>query len=290
MVAVVIVNFNAGELLTACVQSVLVSTVPVQVFVSDNGSTDNSLLLLKEMFSNHPDVFIQENSKNLGFARANNAVLSRIQDAYILFLNPDCVIQPDTIEKVVAEMESDKQVGMAGCLIRNLDGTEQTGCRRTVPTPWRTLMRILPLGKVFSNPKFQGFDLTQQPLLDKPVYLEGISGAFMLVRRQALEAVGPLDEGYFLHCEDLDWFMRFKQASWKILFIPTVEIMHVKGACSKSRPVRVLWHKHKGMVRFYRKFFRREYSTLLLGTVIVSIWMRFLALAMISMISRGKIG
>lgn len=106
--------------------------------------------------------------------------------------------------------------------------------------------------------------------------MEAISGAFMLVKRSSLETVGPLDTGYFLHCEDLDWCMRFKQAGYLILFVPDVVITHVKGGCSVNRPVFVEWHKHKGMVRFYRKFFQKRYPSVLLFLVYVAVWIRFL--------------
>jgi len=91
--------------------------------------------------------------------------------------------------------------------------------------------------------------------------------------------VGLLDEAYFLHCEDLDWFMRFRQQGWRVLFVPDVSIVHAKGVCSSSRPVRVEWHKHKGMLRFYRKFFRHQYPLPLMVLVFVMVWIRFLFVA-----------
>jgi GT2 family glycosyltransferase len=181
-------------------------------------------------------------------------------------------------------------VGMAGCLIRNPDGTEQAGCRRAVPTPWRTMVRTLCLNKLFPrHPRFQSFVLGGQPLPAEPVPQEAISGAFMLVRRAALEEVGALDEGYFLHCEDLDWCMRFRQASWQILFVPHAEALHYKGYCSRDRPVFVSWHMHKGMARFYRKFFRHQYPAPLMVGVFGAVWVRFVILAFLYW-SRSRFG
>ena len=97
----------------------------------------------------------------------------------------------------------------------------------------------------------------------------------MLVKRQAVEDVGLWDEGYFLHCEDLDWCMRFRQKGWKILFVPEARITHALGACSRSRRVFVEWHKHKGMVRFYGKFFRHQYPGALMWLVTLGVWLRF---------------
>lgn len=101
----------------------------------------------------------------------------------------------------------------------------------------------------------------------------------MLVRRDALEQVGLLDANYFMHCEDIDWCMRFRQAGWNIIFVPNVEVLHYKGACSKGHPIRVLYHMHRGMIRFYRKFFRRQYPVPLMAIVISTVWARFLTLA-----------
>jgi len=281
-VSVVIVNFNAGELLTECVRPVLSSNMPVEVFVSDNGSTDGSIHFLEDAIQDER-LHIICNGKNLGFAKANNRVLAGTKGTHLLFLNPDCLIQADTLEHLIAKMDSRHDVGMAGCLICNPDGSEQAGCRRRVPTPWRTLVRLFFLDKLFPNhPKFQNISLSLTPLPDKPIEVEAISGAFMLVRRTAMEDVGLMDEAYFLHCEDLDWCMRFRQKGWKILFVPDVAITHAKGTCSHARPVRVEWHKHKGMVRFYRKFFRHQYPLPLMWCVICAVWLRFVAVAIVS--------
>ncbi|MFQ6023459.1 MAG: glycosyltransferase family 2 protein [Acidiferrobacterales bacterium] len=283
-VSVIIVNFNGGHLVAAAVEAIVASDVPVEVIVADNGSADGSVRLLRGRFAGNPRVKIIENGKNLGFTRANNLVLAHdVTDTdYVLLLNPDCIVDPDTLPRVLAAMEACPEAAMAGCLIRNPDGTEQAGCRRAVPTPWRTFVRVLHLNKLFANhPRFRSFVLVGTPLPKKPIFQEAISGAFMLVRRAPAEQiVGPLDEGYFLHCDDLDWCMRFRQAGLQILFVPDAEATHYKGYCSQDRPIRVLWHLHKGMVRFYRKFFRHQYPAPLMGAVILAVWARFVVLAM----------
>ena len=91
--------------------------------------------------------------------------------------------------------------------------------------------------------------------------------------------MGLVDEIYSLHCEDLDWCMVFRMKGWKILFVPDAETIHAKGTCGINRPIRVEWHKHGGMVRFYRKFFRHQYSAPLMWLVICAVWIRFFAIA-----------
>jgi hypothetical protein len=127
---------------------------------------------------------------------------------------------------------------------------------------------------------FSDFLLHKQPLPDGPAEVEAISGACMLVRHDALINVGPLDEGYFMHCEDLDWCMRFRKLGWTIMFVPGARAVHHQGMCSKKSPIFVEWHKHKGMIRFYNKFFRHQYPGVLLWLVTLGVWLRFGFLAL----------
>ena len=99
----------------------------------------------------------------------------------------------------------------------------------------------------------------------------------MFARREALATVGLMDDNYFLHCEDLDWCMRFRQAGWKILFVPQVRVVHWKGLSTKAHPVVCEYHKHYGMVRFYNKFFRHQYPGALMALVVLAVWLRFFA-------------
>lgn len=288
--SVIIVNYNAGRFLSDCVRSVLASTVPVEVIVVDNRSSDNSVDFLRRDLPGEDRLKIIENKENLGFAKANNIALPFAQGDYVLFLNPDCLIQPDTLARMLTVMEKHPQAGMAGCLIRNPDGSEQAGCRRAVPTPWWTFVRLTGLCKFSKyHPKLNSFVQKDTPLPTEPTEIEAISGAFMLVRRSALEKVGPLDEGYFMHCEDLDWCMRFRQSGFPILFVPDVEILHVGGVSSASRPALVEYYKHRGMVRFYRKFFRHQYPVGVMWLVMAGIVLRYLTKSLgVMIISKKK--
>ncbi|HBL45136.1 MAG TPA: dTDP-Rha--alpha-D-GlcNAc-pyrophosphate polyprenol alpha-3-L-rhamnosyltransferase, partial [Planctomycetaceae bacterium] len=201
----------------------------------------------------------------------------RVTGDYLLYLNPDCKIHPNAISIMIACLKSDSRLGMAGGLIQNSDGSEQIGCRRAVPTPWRSLVRVFHLSRLKNRfpHLFSDFNLHQQPLPEEPVEVEAISGACMLVSRTAYEDVGGLDENYFLHCEDLDWCMSFRKHNWKIMFVPDAKITHFQGACSRSRPLFVEWNKHKGMMRFYYKFFRHQYPLFLIWLVALGVWSRF---------------
>ena len=269
----IIVNYNAGPLLRKCVDSLLACPLDIQIIVVDNASSDGSLDELQDL----SQVCVIRKPANVGFAAACNIGVQASSAPLLLFLNPDCFFQPDAIAPLLAGLQSGDRVGMVGGLLVNEDGTEQGGGRRAVPTPWRSLVRAFGLHR-FANrwPKlFYDFHLHKQPLPDGPIEVEAISGACMLVKREVMEDVGLWDEGYFLHCEDLDWCMRFRQKGWKILFVPDARISHALGACSQSRRVFVEWHKHKGMLRFYRKFFRHQYPGVLMGLVVAGVWLRF---------------
>jgi GT2 family glycosyltransferase len=277
LTSVITVNFNAGDLLLASARAVLDSRAPVELIVIDNGSSDGSIAQLRRAVGGDPRVRIVENGANLGFARANNIAVDWATGDHLLFLNPDCLVRPETIGAIREALDAHPRAAMAGCLILNPDGSEQAGCRRSVPTPWRALVRALGLARVFPHHRklFDDFVLAHQPLPSGPAAVEAISGAFMFVRRAAMDAVGRMDEGYFLHCEDLDWCMRFRAAGREILFVPTVAVTHHKGYCSRKRSIRVLWHMHRGMVRFYGKFFRHQYPAPLLWAVTIGVWARF---------------
>jgi GT2 family glycosyltransferase len=273
IISTIIVNYNAGALLRNCVDSLLNCPLEIKIIVVDNASADDSLEALQDL----PNIKIIKNSSNIGFAAACNIGMRDTISPFVLFLNPDCFFEPGTLCKLLDAMELDERVGMVGGLLINADGTEQQGARRAVPTPWRSFVRAFGLARFATIcPRlFYDFNLHKEPLPDHPIEVEAISGACMLVRREVVQKVGEWDEGYFLHCEDLDWCMRFRQAGWKILFVPAAEIIHIAGVCGRNRPVFVEWNKHKGMVYFYRKFFRHRYPSILMNIVSAGVWIRF---------------
>lgn len=272
---VIIVNYNAGKLLSETVQSVI-SNGSRYIFVVDNNSRDESLSYLDALISDDR-VRIIRNSNNLGFAAACN-IGARASDANaLLFLNPDSVLAPGSLRSMIEVLESATSIGMVGGLLCNPDGSEQPGGRRVFPTPRRAFVRafgLSHLGKWFPS-LFSDFLLHKKPLPLSPTPVEAISGACMLVKRDALNNVGLWDDGYFLHCEDLDWCMRFRLNNWLVMFVPGARVIHVRGACSRNRPFFVEWHKHHGMVRFYSKFFKKQYPGPLWWLVVLGVWMRF---------------
>lgn len=277
MVSIIIVNYNGGAALKECVENALLSTVSVEIKVVDNASTDRSLAQLESDFADESRLKIIKNQQNQGFAKAVNLGLAQTIGDFVLILNPDCFIENDTLQHCVDFMRENQSAGMCGVLVCDPDGTPQQSSRRAEPVPLKAFVQAFGLKRFF--PQF-AVDLSQMPLPTQPIEIEGISGAFMFLRREALIEIGGLDEGYFLHCEDLDWFKRFRLSDWKLWFLPHVRVTHLKGACSSSQPLKVELYKHRGMVRYYKKFFSQIYPKPLLYLVIFAVWMRFSFIAL----------
>ena len=269
---IVILNFNTGERILECVTSALESDHIQQIVIADNGSSDGTLEKLLALEEEEPTIRVIKNGKNLGFSQGNNRALPYLTAPYTLFLNPDTLIRKEELGRMLNYMENHPDVGMVGPLILNEDGSEQRGCRRNDPIPTLALKTLI--GK-----RNGGINQVGMPLPASPQAVDAISGACMFVRHEALDDVGPLDEGYFLHCEDLDWCKRFWQKGWKVMFLPDVTITHSKGGSSRNRQLRVEWHKHKGMARYYRKFYKDRYPRIMMLAVYGAIWARFLLLA-----------
>ena len=271
--SVVIVNYNAGQYLANCIGSLLACPLEKQIIVVDNASIDNSL----DRLAGYPQIQIIRNVTNLGFATACNQGVKEASSPILLFLNPDCTFEEGTLVKLVETIEQGQQVGMVGGLIVNEDDSEQPGGRRAIPTPWRSFVRGFGLSRLSKRwPRlFYDFHMHREPLPTEPIEVEAISGACMMVRRDVMQDVGLWDEGYFLHCEDLDWCMRFRQKGWKIMFVPSAKITHAQGVCGDNKKLFVEYHKHKGMIRFYRKFFRHQYPGALMWLVSIGVWLRF---------------
>ena len=285
---VVIVNFNSGSYLAGAVATAKKSSVVRRVIVVDNASSDHSLKTLND-FQN-TNVSIIQNESNLGFGAACNIGIRAGDAAYILLLNPDCQVQDGAIERLVSVLKSTSKAGMVGPLLLNPDGTEQAGGRRVIPTPETAFSRIfglLPLRKFFPG-MVRDYAQHEEPLPDSPTDVEAISGACMLVSREAVSKVGLFDERYFLHCEDLDWCLRFQQGGYRVIFVPDAKVVHEKGVSSNSRPFMTEYYKHRGMVRFYRKFLREKYSPILFYLILASVWLRYGIVASVLFFSPSK--
>lgn len=284
-VVAVIVNYNTGGLLMEAVDSLLCGSLTPLVEVVDNASTDQSLQSIED----HPEygrgLLLTRNDRNLGFARANNQVLRRHRAQYYLLMNPDCVLERHAVRELVEYMDRNPEVGLAGGNLRNPDGSVQKTSKRRFPTPWSALARTLGLHRLnIGTGGMSDFDLAAGESIDGAEIVEAVSGALMFVRGAALPQVGLLDEGYFMHCEDLDWCKRFQDAGYKVAYVPSAAAVHLKGG--SGRGPKVVWHLHQGMIRFYSKHYRRKYPLPFAGLVYAGIYLRCVALMAWSLVRR----
>lgn len=280
-VSVVIVNFNTGTILCQVVQSLFAQNAPFhECVVIDNASRDNSLAELRKAVDD-PRLKIQEIDSNLGFAAGCNRGIEQSTGSYVLLLNPDCLLEPNCLDRLLAELSDDEDAGAAGPLILNVDGTEQRGCRRDIPTPWQIFCVGIGLHRLMPNhPRFRSFNQDDTDLPDGTVRTQGVSGACILIKRAALERVGLLDERYFLHFEDLDWCMRAGEAGCHVLFVPDAVAHHIGGVSSRNRWFLVEFHKHTSLIRFVRLNFGQYYPSVFIVFLSIIIYARLFTLSL----------
>lgn len=253
-ISVVIVSWNAREHLVKCLQSIeeTKGDLSLEVLVVDNASSDGSPEAVVERF---PGVELIRTGANLGFAKGNNVGIRKSSGRYLFLVNSDVIVLPGCFQKMIAFMDLQPGVGMLGPRVWNLDGSFQGSCRR-LPSLWSSAGRALWLGKLVPIPGlFPGSHLSAKEH-EEIREVEVLVGCFWMVRREALEQVGLLDEDFFMYGEDNDWCKRFAEAGWRLLHYPHADMIHAKGASSANDPVRfsveieksrfLYWKKHRG--------------------------------------------
>ena len=255
---VIVSSTGARDLLRACLASLRenpASTASMTVHVVDNASADGTPEMVRSEF---PEVELHALDYNSGFCVANNIVLRSSTAAFALVLNPDTEVYAGALDHMLGVMREHPDVGMSSCRLAQPDGTFDHAAKRSFPTPVGALAHFVGIGRRTNAPRW----LAQYRSPELGEYdageVDAVNGAFMLVRREALEDVGLLDEGYWLYMDDLDWCFRFRQKGWKVWYDGAVTVMHVKGGTTKRKRHRGLRHNvafHRSMGRFYRKFY-----------------------------------
>lgn len=251
-VSVIIVNYNVRAFLNSALISLFKSLegLDAEIFVVDNASDDGSVELIK---TNFPSVHLIANSANVGFAKANNQAMALAKGKYLLLINPDTLVQEDSITTLIKYFEEHSDAGMVGCKILNPDGTLQLACRRSFPTPWVAFTKTFGLSAFFPrSKKFAQYNLTYRNP-DETYEVDAISGSFMMMSREVYEKIGGLDETFFMYGEDLDWCYRVQQAGWKVFYVPTTSIIHYKGESTRRSDLDELKVFYNAMRLFVQK-------------------------------------
>lgn len=242
--SIVIVSYNVRNYLEQCLQSVkqALDGIEGEVFVVDNRSDDDSVETLR---TNYPWVRLIVNQENMGFSRANNIAIREACGEYVLLLNPDTIVEKDTLREVLDFMEEHPKAGGAGVMMHNADGSLAPESRRALPTPWVSCLKMLGFSKRYY--------MSHLPW-DKPGRIEVISGAFCFLRRKALDEVGLLDEDFFMYGEDIDLSYRLLKGGWENWYLP-YPITHFKGKSTQKSDYRYVHIFYKAMLIFFRKHY-----------------------------------
>ena len=249
--SVIIVSYNARHFLGACLQSVqcAMEGMDGEVIVVDNQSHDGTVDWLRAQC---PEVCVVESGGNLGFAKASNIGIRRSSGRYVLLLNPDTVVSVHCLRQAVDFMVHHPQVGAAGVQMLNADGTRAPESRRGLPTPMVAFYKMCGLAHLFPRShRFARYYMSWLPW-SEPAEIEVVSGAFFLLRREALDRVGLLDEDFFMYGEDIDLSCRLLADGWHNCYLPC-KIVHYKGGCSDKASVFYVRMFYRAMVVYYRK-------------------------------------
>jgi len=250
-VSIIIVAWNVRELLHNCLKSVYDQTrdIDFEVIYVDNASADGSVEMVTEEF---PEVKIIQNEKNEGFIKANNQGIEIAEGMYVLLLNSDTVVLDNAVAKTVKFADSHPEAAVVGCKVLNPDKTLQRTCFM-YPSILNMLLSTTYLYKLFPKSKFFGRERITWWDFDSVREVETVCGCFSLVRKEAVEQVGLMDETYFVYGDDPDWCYRFKENGWKVLFTPNAEIIHYGGQTTKQAARRFLFQLHGSRLIFIKK-------------------------------------
>lgn len=250
--SIVIVSYNVAGMLSRCLESVFRAPrgkgIGFEVLVVDNASSDGSGEMVRTRF---PEATLIQNDSNRGFAAATNQGLARSGGRYLFLLNPDTELIGEAVARLVGFMESHPGTGMATGQLLNADGTLQHGVFR-FPNLWMSFFDFFPINHRFVNSGLNGRypqDGAAPFEIDHPL------GASMLVRREVLEQVGPLDEAFFIYCEEIDWCFRIKKAGWRIFCVPQVRIIHHVAQSTRQTAPAMFVQLHKSRSLLFRKHY-----------------------------------
>jgi N-acetylglucosaminyl-diphospho-decaprenol L-rhamnosyltransferase len=255
---VVIVSYRCKDLLRDCLRSLRdhPASGGMTVRVVDNASGDDTAEMVRREFA---EVSLTVAPRNLGFGAASNVAIQAGSAPYVLCLNPDTRVTPGALDRLLDLMDERIKVGISGCRLELEDGSFDYAAKRSFPTPLSALGHFTGLGR---QRDWGALAAYRAPEVESgPV--DAVNGAFMLIRRSALDGVGLFDEGYWMYMEDLDLCYRFAEAGWVTWYEPSVTVIHVKaGSSGQVRSPRLNYAFHYGMFRFYREYYAPTRSRL----------------------------
>lgn len=264
--SIVIVNWNTRDILAQCLTSIYAYPPDgeMEVFIVDNASVDHSATMVREHF---PQVRLIENNENMGFAKANNQAIRQSTGRYVLLLNPDTAAHPGALETLVRFMEEHREAGAAGAHILNPDSSLQLSCY-PAPTLSRELWRLFHLDALWPYGQYRMADWS----MNTPREIDAALGACLILRREALDKVGLLDEDYFIYSEEIDLCYRLRRTGWHIYWVPQAKVTHYGGQSTQQVASEMFVRLYQGKVVYFRKhhgwLYARLYKLILLTTAL----------------------
>ena len=243
-ISIVIVSYNVRRYLAQCLDSLqkALEGIEAEVFVVDNNSQDDTMAVLPPEY---PWVRFIANDDNVGFSCANNQAIRQATGQYVLLLNPDTTVAEHTLREALCFMDEHPKAGGVGVMMHNEDGTLAPESRRAIPTPWVSALKMLGFTKRYY--------MSHLPW-DVPCQIEVISGAFCLLRHEALNQIGLLDESFFMYGEDIDLSYRLLKGGWENWYLP-LPIVHFKGKSTRKSDYRYVHVFYQAMLIFFRKHY-----------------------------------
>ena len=261
--SVVIVNYQTFELTKNTINSIFEYDYPfeLEVIVVDNASSDDSMSRLQDYFGDR--VRFIASAENNGFAAGNNQALRVVEARYVLLLNSDTIVWENTLESIYNYMEDHKDVGACGCRVLLENGELDKACKRSFPNVKNSFFRLFHIP---TNSADDNYNLDNLP--DDEIYeIDCLTGAFMFMRKEALDTAGLLDETFFMYGEDIDLCYRIKNSGWKIIYYGESKITHLKGASSKKQKSKLIYEFYRAMYIYYKKHHAEE-SSLIVNIVV----------------------
>jgi hypothetical protein len=265
--SVIVLNHNSGSMLADCLSSLFSDDLPAdhEVIVPDNASTDDSLD--RAILKWGDRILVIRNGDNRGFAWGNNIGIRQASGEYICLLNPDTIVHRGAFGNLVSFMDQHPKAGFIGPKVLNQNRTLQLSSRRSIPSPFDAMARALLLSKMFPHSKrLARYNVTY---LDGSTVqrVDASTGCCLFARRTMVDQIGLLDEGFFIYCEDVDWFQRAKNAGWEVWYVPSAVIEHHQAYSERFRKHRAVWDFHRSMIRFYRKHHASRYPSVFNGLI-----------------------
>lgn len=261
--SICIIGLNASEYLQKCLTSIETSKINVnyEIIYVDNHSIDDSV---EKIIHDFPQVILIKNDQNFGFAKANNQAIQVASGKYFLLLNPDTLVNSDSIQLLLDYLIFHPETGIVGPKVLNSDGSFQPQCKRGEARPWEVICYFSRLSQLLPhNPHFSGY---LQGHLDENQthHVPAISGSCMLIRKEVIDQIGLLDEAFFAYQEDTDYCVRTRKAGWKVTYFPDAKITHFGGkGGAKTQPYRSIYEWHRSYFTYYKKHLAQDYFFLI---------------------------